>query len=142
MQASGLPIWAEREAESEADSTKGRMIIFCDALDRGAQLAARLGVPHISGDSRERLKTMGENRVTVVSRVGDEGVSLPDLKKVIEVDFLGGSRRQEGQRVGRLFHAKGQGEHLVFMTRDEFERFEGRFLSLEEKGIKVNVVER
>lgn len=131
-----------REAEIEADATKGRVIIFCDSIERGAQLATRMEIPHVSGESSNRLQTIQKNRVTVVSRVGDEGVSLPDLKKVIEVDFLGGSRRQEGQRVGRLFHAKGQGEHVVLMTRDEFERFEGRFLALEEKGIKVNVVER
>jgi len=131
-----------KEAETEADATKGRVLIFCDALERGAQLAARMNVPHVDGSSSNRLKTMNENRVCVVSRVADEGVSIPDLKKVIEVDFLGGSRRQEGQRLGRLFHADGEGQHIVLMTREEFERFEGRFLALEEKGIKVNVVER
>lgn len=34
---------------------------------------------------------------------------------------------------------KGKGQHVVYMTREEFERFEGRFLALEEKGFKVNV---
>ena len=131
-----------KETEVEAESTKGRVIVFCDGIDRGRQLADRMGVPHVYGDTSNKLEKIRTNRVTVVSRVGDEGISLPDLKKVVEVDFLGGSRRQEGQRVGRLFHAKGQGEHIVLMTRDEFERFEGRFLALEEKGIKVNVVER
>jgi hypothetical protein len=35
----------------------------------------------------------------------------------------------------------GKGEHLVLMTRDEFDRFERRFLALEEKGFKVVVKE-
>jgi DNA excision repair protein ERCC-3 len=130
------------EAQREAEKTKGRVMIFCDGIERGAQLANRLGCPHIHGESGRRLETMTTNRVFVVSRVGDEGVSLPDLKKVIEVDFLGASRRQEGQRVGRLMHAQGKGEHIVLMTRDEFESFEGRFFALEEKGFKVNVVTR
>jgi len=130
------------ETERESERTKGRVMIFCDGLERGQQLANRLGCPFVHGDSANRLDTMGKSRVFVVSRVGDEGVSLPDLKKVIEVDFLGSSRRQEGQRVGRLMHSEGKGEHLVLMTRDEFESFEGRFFALEEKGFKVNVVTR
>lgn len=136
--------WNQKMAETqrEVDRTNGRTMIFCDGIDRGAQLANRLKCPHVSGSSNNRLETMAKNKVFVVSRVGDEGVSIPDLKKVIEVDFLGGSRRQEGQRVGRLMHADGKGEHLVLMTQEEFERFEGRFYALEEKGFKVNVVTR
>lgn len=130
------------ETEREAKRTKGKVMIFCDGLERGQQLASRLECPFIFSDTTRRLEIMEKNRVFVVSRVGDEGVSLPDLKKVIEVDFHGASRRQEGQRVGRLMHAQGKGEHLVFMTRDEFESYEGRFFALEEKGFKVNVVER
>ena len=75
----------------------------------------------------------------MVSRVGDEGISLPNLRKVIEVDFLGGSRRQEAQRVGRLLHATAPGKHVVLMTREEFYAFERRFYALEEKGFKVTV---
>lgn len=136
--------WPAKMAETvrEVEKTKGRVMIFCDGIDRGAQLANRLECPHIHGASDRRLETMTKNLVFVVSRVGDEGVSLPDLKKVIEVDFLGGSRRQEGQRVGRLMHAQGKGEHVVLMTREEFESFEGRFFALEEKGFKVNVIQR
>jgi DNA excision repair protein ERCC-3 len=136
--------WPQKmaETEREVERTKGRVMIFCDGIDRGAQLASRLDCPHVHGESDRRLETMSKSLVFVVSRVGDEGVSLPDLRKVIEVDFLGSSRRQEGQRVGRLMHAEGKGEHLVLMTRDEFESFEGRFFALEEKGFKVNVVER
>ena len=135
--------WPEKQrvAQAECAKTKGRVLVFCDSLAPGAELASRLKCPHVHGDTSNRLEAINSSRVCVVSRVGDEGLSLPDLKKVIEVDFLGKSRRQEGQRVGRLLHGDGKGEHLVLMTKDEFDRFEGRFLALEEKGFKVNVVQ-
>lgn len=131
-----------RVTEAEARSAKGSVIVFCDGLDLGARMAARLKCPHIHGDTDDRLKTIAASKVTVVSRVGDEGLSVPTLTKTIEIDFLGGSRRQEAQRVGRLLHADKKGEHLCLMTRDEFERFENRFLALEEKGFKVTVREK
>lgn len=134
--------WNEkmRETQREAEETKGgSTLVFCDSIARGAQLAGRLKCPHVHGKTDRRLETLEKARVAVVSRVGDEGVSLPGLRKVVEVDFLGSSRRQEGQRVGRLMHADKPGEHVVLMTQEEFTKFEGRFLALEEKGFKVNV---
>lgn len=120
---------------------KGRKaIVFCDSIDRGKSLASRLDCPHVYGATSNRLDVIRDAAVTVVSRVGDEGLSLPTLSKVIEVDFHGGSRRQEGQRVGRLLHADGKGEHLVLMTQDEYDAYERRFLALEEKGFRVSVV--
>lgn len=133
--------WNEKvkQVEQEVERTKGKTLIFCDSLDPGARLAARLRCPHVHGGTDNRLKVIGGAKVSVVSRVGDEGLSLPDLSKVIEVDFLGGSRRQEGQRVGRLLHADKPGQHIVLMTQEEFDSYERRFLALEEKGFKVNV---
>jgi DNA excision repair protein ERCC-3 len=134
--------WNEkvRQVELEVERTKGKTLVFCDSLDLGARVSARLKCPHVHGGTDNRLKVIGAAKVSVVSRVGDEGLSLPDLGKVIEVDFLGGSRRQEGQRVGRLLHADKPGQHIVLMTQAEFDSFERRFLALEEKGFKVNVV--
>ncbi len=133
--------WIEKKrvTAAEVQATKGKTLVFCDSIDRGRELAARLECPHVHGGTKDRLKVVEDNDVVVISRVGDEGLSVPTLKKTIEVDFLGGSRRQEGQRVGRLFHATGKGEHLVLMTRVEFESFERRFLALEEKGFRVKV---
>lgn len=134
--------WREKAAitEAETKSTKGRALVFCDSIDQGRAIAARLGCPHVHGETRgDRLAAINAARISVVSRIGDEGLSLQDLEKVIEVDFLGSSRRQESQRVGRLFHSGGKGRYITLMTQDEFDRFEGRFLALEEKGIKVEV---
>lgn len=131
-----------RTTEVESRDSKGTVIVFCDKIDMGARFAARLKCPHIHGDTDDRLKTISSSKVAVVSRVGDEGLSIPTLSKTIEVDFLGSSRRQEAQRVGRLLHADRKGEHLCLMTRDEFDKFEHRFLALEEKGFKVTVREK
>jgi DNA excision repair protein ERCC-3 len=135
--------WNEkvRMAESEVADVEGKSIIFCDAIDRGRRLASRLSCPHIYGKTKQRLAAIDKADVSVISRVGDEGLSLPDLRKTIEIDFHGASRRQEGQRVGRLLHAEGKtpGKHVVLMTQSEFDRFEGRFMALQEKGFKVRV---
>ena len=114
--------------------------IFSDSIDVGAQLARRLNLPHLHGGTSRRLEVARSAKAFVASRVFDEGVSLPDLEHVIEVDFLGGSRRQEIQRTGRLMHSEvGESHHDIIMTRDEFDRFKGRLNSLTEKGFKVNV---
>jgi len=135
--------WREkvRAAEAELRDVDGATIIFCDSIQKGKQLASRFSCPHVWGDTKNRIDTLESAAVAVVSRVGDEGVSLPKLRKIIEIDFHGASRRQEGQRVGRLLHADGVGSHLVLMTREEFDKFEGRFLALEEKGFKIQVKE-
>lgn len=77
--------------------------------------------------------------MTVVSRVGDEGVGLPNIERVIEVDFLYGSRRQEGQRLGRLFHGEKEGEHIILMTDKEYEKYEKRPYAIYDKGFRINV---
>lgn len=131
-----------RVTEAEVRSTKGTVLVFCDGLAFGARIASKLKCPHIHGETDNRIKTITASKVSVVSRVGDEGLSVPTLTKTIEVDFLGGSRRQESQRVGRLLHSEKKGEHVCLMTRGEFDRFQNRFLALEEKGFKVNVREK
>jgi len=123
----------------EVKAVSGMTIVFCDGISKGEQIARKLKCPHVHGQTQNRLETLKDAKVAVVSRVGDEGLSLPDLRQIIEVDFHGGSRRQEAQRVGRLLHADAQGKHLVLMEQGEFDRFENRFLALEEKGFRVQV---
>lgn len=129
----------ESLAAQEARDADGRCLIFCDSIDRGRRMAQRLGCPHVHGETKDRMETIESSDVSVISRVGDEGISLPDLAKVIELEFHGGSRRQSLQRVGRLFHAKNPGRHVLLMTRDEHRKFGRRILALEEKGVIVKV---
>jgi len=88
-----------------------------------------------------RLDVINKNIITVVSRVGDEGISIKDLERTIEVEFLGSSRRQESQRAYRLLHSvKPEISHTVIMTMHELDQFGRRFLALEEKGFQVEYV--
>ena len=67
------------------------------------------------------------------------GVSLKDLEHVIEVDFLFGSRREEVQRTGRLFHSDIGETHDIIMTKEEFEQYGKRLHGLIEKGFRINL---
>lgn len=122
----------------------GKTLVFCDELDAGKKLSSELDVPFVHGETpkSDRLDIIRDNRVTVVSRVGDEGLSLDDLDRVVEYKFHGGSRRQELQRAGRVMHSDGIGQHIVQMTDQEFEKFGQRLYSLEEKGMDIRVERR
>jgi DNA excision repair protein ERCC-3 len=124
----------------------GKYVVFCDGIDSGSALAGDLGVPFIHGETpkTERMDLFRENRIVVSSRVGDEGVSLPDLDGVIEFDFHGGSRRQEVQRYGRLMHNEGDelGKHILMMTDEEYEKYGKRLMSLEQQGVNISYERR
>lgn len=117
-----------------------KTLIFCDSIDWGKRLSKELEIPFVYGDTKERLKIIKEAQECIVSRVGDEGLSLPELQRVIEIDFLYGSRRQEGQRLGRLFHGEEKGEHIIIMTEQEFQDHEKRLYAITEKGFKMEII--
>lgn len=120
----------------------GKIVIFCDLIIPGKSLSRELKVPFVYGETTNRLDIIAKNRVVIVSRVGDEGLSIHDLDTVIEYDFHGGSRRQEAQRAGRLMHSMGEGEHIVMMTERELEKYEKRLYSLEEQGFRIRYERR
>ena len=128
-----------RQLRRLVDASEGRTLVFCDSLDLGAQISRELEVPFIHGESKNRLATIGQNRVSVISRVGDEGIDITDLQNVIEFDFLFGSRRQELQRYGRLLHSRFKGRHSILMTDEEYKAHSKRLLSLYEKGFSVRL---
>lgn len=123
---------------------QGKTAIFCDGIDAGNELSEELEIPFVSGDTpaEERMETFEEHDLFVASRIADEGVSIEDLCVSIEHDFLGGSRRQALQRVGRLMHSNRQGEHILQMTHEEFRDHSKRLLSIEEKGIDIQIERR
>jgi DNA excision repair protein ERCC-3 len=130
---------AKENVLSELLDPGKKTIVFCDSLDRGQRLADYYGMPFVNGQTTDRLDTVRENQHTIVSRVGDEGLSVDDLGRVVEIDFLGASRRQEGQRMGRLFHGDGEGDHHIMMTREELAKYEDRLLAIQDKGIRIQV---
>lgn len=137
-------VWIDRNLDAKlrrlADLLKDqkKTIIFSDSIELGKSVAARYKIPHIFGQSVQRLKTLEESQTAVVSRVGDEGVSLPDIERVIEISWLFGSRRQELQRFTRLLHGqKVEGEAHVLMTVDEYLRDKKRLFSIMDRGFKI-----
>ena len=110
---------------------KGRALIFCDWLEQGQALADALDVPFVSGNTPRKLEKVEESEVCVVSRVGDRGLSLVDLRLVIEVAGAGSAREQFAQRVGRLLHGDFQGEFITVFTPEEAARYRGRIFGVE-----------
>lgn len=121
----------------------GKTMIFCDSLDLGDEISKKYGIPFVHGETKSRLEVINKNDRLVISRVGDEGISIPALDTLIEIDFLGGSRYQALQRVGRLSHRLIQADqepsvHHVLVTEEEVEKYGKRILSFYDKGFKVD----
>ena len=135
-------IRAKTERCDELLAREGKTIIFCDSLDLGRRLSKRYQIPFIHGSTpaKDRMATIRKSEQVIVSRVGDMGISVSDLERVIEFDFLYGSRSQEMQRMGRLFHGAYKGEHNVLMTVEQYIRHRKRLYGVYEKGFKVNIV--
>lgn len=118
-----------------------KTLIYSYWLDLGKTISERFDIPFVYGDTKSRLEILRTAQVAAVSSVGGEGVSLPDLERVIEVGFLYGSRREEAQLMGRLFHsAEEEPEHIILMTEAELEAYEKRLYAIYERGFRINIV--
>lgn len=122
------------------------VLIFVDWLEQGETIADALEIPFISGETphpeRERLfqeYRAGQIDTLVVSRVGDEGIDLPDASIAILASGLGGSRRQGTQRVGRTMRPAGNAKVYVLATRGTREEdfALNQLRHLRTKGMKV-----
>lgn len=116
-----------------------KTIIFVNLIDIGEQIANKIGIPFIHGQTKNRLELAKESKCFVASRVMELGISLKDLEHIIEVDFLFGSRREEVQRTGRLFHSDIGKTHDIIMTKEEFDLYGKRLHGLIEKGFRINL---
>lgn len=133
--------WQDKETKlAELLALDKRTLVFCDRIDIGKRLSKRFEVPFVYGETKDRLEVIKSADTVIISRVGDEGLSLPDIERIIEFDFLYGSRRQESQRMGRLFHSEAKGEHIILMTESEYQRYSKRLYSIYEKGFKIEIV--
>ncbi|HKT21543.1 MAG TPA: DEAD/DEAH box helicase family protein, partial [Nitrososphaerales archaeon] len=139
-------VWIVKNFESKVKQLESllrspkKTIIFSDSIEQGKMIASRFKLPHVWGETKARLATIQEAQTSVVSRVGDEGVSLPEIERVIEFNWLGGSRRQELQRFTRLLHGsevEEEGEDHILMTLDEYLRDRKRLFSIMDKGFKI-----
>jgi len=136
-----------------------KALIFVEYLEHGEAIADALNVPFISGetphyertelfrrfredentDGTDGKDTVDDIDILVVSRVGDEGIDLPNAELAIVASGLGGSRRQGSQRAGRTMRPTGSALVYVLATRgsgeEEFAQRQMRHLA--RKGIRV-----
>ncbi len=132
---------------------EGRILVIGQYIDQLEALARTLRVPLITGKTpnqeRERLYgafRSGDERVLIVSKVGNFAIDLPDANVAIQVSGTFGSRQEEAQRLGRILRPKSDGSAAVFYavvtlgSRDQ-EFAQKRQLFLTEQGYSYEIVE-
>ncbi|MFC5279216.1 DEAD/DEAH box helicase [Halorubrum rubrum] len=125
-----------------------KALVFVEYLDHGEAIADAIGAPFVSGETphRDRAELFRRFReedddldALVVSRVGDEGIDLPNAELAVVASGLGGSRRQGSQRAGRTMRPAGSALVYVLATRgtseEEFAQRQMRHLA--RKGVRV-----
>ncbi len=125
-----------------------KVIVFADWLEQGEQLSDAFDIPFVSGemphDRREEFLDAfrdGDRTRLIVSRIGDEGLDIPDAEVGIVMSGQGGSRRQATQRAGRVMRPIGDAQMYFIATRGSVEEdFVHRQMELlREKGVTVYV---
>jgi DNA excision repair protein ERCC-3 len=114
-------------------------------------IADNLAAPLITGKTpqreRERLFDAfrhGEEKLLVISKVGNFALDLPDAELLIQVSGTFGSRQEEAQRLGRILRPKADGRQAHFytiITRDtqELDFAHNRQLFLAEQGYSYRI---
>jgi DNA excision repair protein ERCC-3 len=127
-----------------------KSLIFVDWIDQGEELAEKLELPFIHGETSHRKREKiyeqfrdGEIQSLIISRVGDEGIDLPDAEVAILASTLGSSRSQTGQRAGRTMRPFGDSQVYILLTKGSGEEDWGRESTqyLAEKGINITKTE-
>ncbi len=139
-----IPLLEQLLEEHEGDKT----IIFCDWIDQGEDISEKFDIPFVSGetdfeDREDYFQKFRENELTtlIVSRIGDEGLDLPDAEIGIVMSGQGGSRRQATQRAGRVMRPFGDAQVYMIATKGSNEEdFVKRQVELlKEKGVPVTI---
>lgn len=130
--------------EHDTDKT----IIFADWIDQAETLSEEFGIRQITGETPhdERQKAIdkfraGELQRLIISRIGDEGLDVPDADTTIVMSGQGGSRRQATQRAGRVMRPQGDANvHFVATKGSNEEDFVKRQMELmKEKGVDITI---
>jgi len=125
-----------------------KTVLFCDWIEQGEELSEEFDIPFISGetdfDEREEYFDKfrdGELTTIIVSRIGDEGLDLPDAEVGIIASGQGGSRRQATQRAGRVMRPFGDAQVYIIATKgsNEEDFVKRQVQHLKEKGVPVKI---
>jgi DNA excision repair protein ERCC-3 len=136
-----------------AAHSEGRILVIGQYIEQLHLLAQVLHAPLITGKTpnheRERLYEAfrkGEERLLIVSKVGNFAIDLPDANVAIQISGTFGSRQEEAQRLGRILRPKTDGSAAIFYSvvtlgsRDQ-EFAEKRQLFLTEQGYTYEIME-
>jgi len=127
-----------------------KTLIFVDWIEQGELLSEKLEIPFIYGETphderKNRYEEFrnGEIDALIVSRIGDEGIDLPDAEVAILTSTRGTSRAQTGQRTGRTMRPYGDSQVYILLTKGTGEEDWGRESTqyLAEKGIDIEKTE-
>lgn len=123
-----------------------KVIVFADWIEQGEKLSREFDIPFVSGemDHEQREEILHEFRAgdrtrLIISRVGDEGLDIPDAEVGIVMSGQGGSRRQATQRTGRVMRPVGNALMYFIATKGTVEEdFVNRQMELlRGKGVTV-----
>jgi DNA excision repair protein ERCC-3 len=131
-----------------------KVLILGMYIDQLEWISRSHGIPLIEGKTPQKRRDelferfrKGEDRVLVVSKVGNFSVDLPDANVAIQISGTWGSRQEEAQRLGRILRPK-QGDNkasfYTLITRDTVEQTFGekRQLFLTEQGYAYRIESR
>ncbi len=100
------------------------ILILGSYIDQLEWVARRFKVPVVTGKTsaadRDRLFgrfRSGEDKVLVLSKVGNFAVDLPNATVALQISGTFGSRQEEAQRLGRVLRAQeGESNQAMFYT--------------------------
>jgi len=129
------------------------VLVIGQYLRQLQEIAKVTGAPIITGrtpsDERADLYgkfRRGENRLLIVSKVGNFAIDLPDANVLVQVSGTFGSRQEEAQRLGRILRPKpgnGQAHFYSLVTRDTLDQeyAQRRQLFLTEQGYTYRILD-
>jgi DNA excision repair protein ERCC-3 len=128
-----------------------RVLVMGQYLEQLQQIAQTLGAPVVAGKTpsaeREQLFDAfrrGDQRLLIVSKVGNFAVDLPGANVAIELSGMFGSRQEEAQRLGRILRPKadgGQASFYAIVSHDTVDQTysDHRQLFLTEQGYRYSI---
>lgn len=128
-----------------------RVLVIGQYLDQLETVAGLLRAPLVAGKTptarRDEIYDSfrrGEQRLLVVSKVGNFSVDLPEANVAIELSGTFGSRQEEAQRLGRILRPKSDGGQAYFYALVSHDTVDQQFsdhrqLFLTEQGYRYQI---
>lgn len=127
------------------------ILIFVEWIDQGETYSDELDIPFIYGETPHKRRDelfeqmrSGERSRLIISRVGDEGIDIPNVDLCVICSTLGSSSSQTAQRVGRTMRPTGSSRGVLLATKgsneEDFIRSSTEYLA--EQGIEVTVTDQ